>query len=91
MRDDQRKIKRHYVYHGARIAGLNGSLLADCRMLDVSGTGARLEVKTPDVIPDELVLLLSHDGRLHRRCRVIWRSEVSIGVKFADDSGADPP
>jgi hypothetical protein len=51
-------------------------------MLDLSGTGARLETKAPEALPDEFILLLSHDGRLHRQCSVAWRSANSIGVRF---------
>jgi hypothetical protein len=51
-------------------------------MLDISGIGARLAVNGADTLPDQLVLLLSHDGRSHRRCSVVWRSETAIGVEF---------
>ncbi len=83
MRAEYRKNRRHYVVHGARIVGPDGSGLVSCRMLDVSGTGARLEVKGADSLPDQLVLVLSHDGRLRRQCSVVWRSETAIGVEFA--------
>jgi hypothetical protein len=51
-------------------------------MIDVSGTGARLKTATPKVLPDEFILLLSHDGRLYRRCTVAWRSAAGVGVRF---------
>jgi hypothetical protein len=51
-------------------------------MLDLSDTGACLETDASEALPDEFILLLSHDGRLHRQCSVAWRSEKSIGVRF---------
>ena len=43
MPTDQRKSRRYSVEHGARIARDDGSSPQDCRMLDVSAHGARLE------------------------------------------------
>lgn len=45
MRPEFRKKKRRYISHGARIVLANGSLLENCRIIDISGTGARLEIK----------------------------------------------
>jgi hypothetical protein len=51
-------------------------------MVDISGTGARLKINASQALPDEFILLLSHDGRLHRRCTVAWRSAMTVGVRF---------
>jgi hypothetical protein len=77
-----RTSKRHSVLTGARIALADGSILGGCRMFDLSSGGARLEVKKEDVVPDQFILLLSHDGRLFRQCSVVWRQETTIGVEF---------
>ena len=49
------------------------------------GTGARLEIKNLEAVPDQFMLLLSYDGRLRRQCSVVWRSETAIGIEFAPD------
>ncbi|MGB7252204.1 MAG: PilZ domain-containing protein [Xanthobacteraceae bacterium] len=85
MRPEFRKKKRRYISHGARIALADGSLLENCRIIDISGTGARLEIKNLEGVPDQFVLLLSYDGRLRRQCSVVWRSETAIGIEFAPD------
>ena len=46
MPNDQRKSRRHFVAHGARVVWDGGSSPQDCRMLDVSAHGARLELDT---------------------------------------------
>jgi hypothetical protein len=57
-------------------------------MSDVSAGGARLTLQTPDKLPDQFLLLLSRDGQLLRRCRLVWQSENTAGVRFARD-GSD--
>lgn len=82
MRPEYRKNRRRFILHGARIVLADGSVLEDCRIIDISGTGARLEVKNLDAVPDQFVLLLSYDGHLRRQCSVVWRSETTIGIEF---------
>ena len=82
MRPEYRKSTRRFVRHGARIVAADGSALGPCVMIDISGTGARLKTDASEVLPDEFILLLSHDGRLHRRCAVAWRTETAVGVRF---------
>ena len=79
---DQRKSRRHFVAHGARVVWDGGSSPQDCRMLDISAHGARLELETAATLPDKFMLLLSHDGGLRRQCSVIWRSENAVGIEF---------
>jgi len=50
-------------------------------VIDLSATGAMLNVASPVGIPERFTLLVRKDGQ-HRRCRVIWRSEKQIGVVF---------
>jgi hypothetical protein len=82
MRSEARKNTRRFVRNGARMVGVDGSALGACLMIDISGTGARLRVETSDALPDEFILLLSHDGQLRRQCTVAWRAEGSVGVQF---------
>lgn len=49
-------------------------------LVDVSPTGARLSVENPQAVPDEFMIALNAD--LHRWCRVIWRKDHEIGVKY---------
>ena len=79
---EMRSNKRHKVLQGARIVRTDGSVIEACRMIDISGTGAKIEVKGSEPLPDYFVLLLSYDGRLRRQCSVVWRSDTVVGVEF---------
>ncbi len=86
MQPEYRKNKRRYILQGARMVVADGSVLEDCRIIDISGSGARIEVKDLDAVPDQFVLVLSYDGHLRRQCSVMWRSETTIGVEFDHSS-----
>ena len=82
MRPENRKgTRRRVVSLGARIAATDSSFL-QCKMVDVCDTGARLICAEADKVPDSFRLILSHDGRLVRECKVVWRSSNAIGVEF---------
>jgi len=59
----------------------NGGTI-DCVVRNLSQTGAALEVATPVGIPAEFNLLMSGD-RAHQHCKVVWRKDKRIGVRFA--------
>jgi hypothetical protein len=82
MRPEYRRSTRRSVHNGARMARADGTVLGTCLILDLSGTGARLKTDASEALPDEFILVLSHDGRLHRQCSVAWRSPTAIGVQF---------
>ena len=82
MQPENRKgTRRRVVSLGARIAAA-GTSLVQCKMVDVCDTGARLICAEAEKVPDSFRLILSHDGRLVRECRVVWRSTNAIGVEF---------
>jgi len=85
MGPEHRKDTRRIVRQAARMVCSDGSGLGTCLMIDVSRTGARLRVDASDAVPDEFILLLSHDGKLHRQCAVAWRSLTAVGVRFLPD------
>jgi PilZ domain len=47
---------------------------------DLSTTGARVAIAATDRLPLRFTLLFPDATR--RRCRLIWRSEASIGIEF---------
>lgn len=82
MTKEKRKNVRRTMHYGARIASEDGSPLRDCRVSDVSETGARLDLEHPEMLPETFTLLLSGRGGIQRRCVVMWRSNGQIGVQF---------
>jgi len=79
---DQRQTRRHRVHCPAWVDVLDGSPVRSCTLWDVSEAGARLTIEQPDLLPKEFSLVLSSDGSIRRRCRVIWRSDDQIGVRY---------
>jgi hypothetical protein len=63
----------------------------ECMLADFSDTGARIHRPNEFEIPDDFVLLLTADGRLGRRCRVVWRSMDHIGVQFVRAGSTPAP
>jgi hypothetical protein len=34
-------------------------------------------------LPDEFILVLAKQAKVHRRCRVVWRGGDAVGVRFS--------
>ena len=66
------------------LMGVDGTWRRSCVMLDISQTGAKLEVEgSPEVLrAREFFLLLSSTGLAFRRCELVWVDGTQVGVKF---------
>jgi hypothetical protein len=66
------------------LMGIDGTWRRDCKINDVSQTGARLTVNGSIQGLDlkEFFLLLSSTGLAYRRCRMIRLAGDQIGVEF---------
>jgi PilZ domain len=82
MSSDKRKFPRKKINTVGFLYTTEGWPLGECRIKDISTGGARLAHGLSDEIPAELLLSLSRDGRVRRRCEVRWRKEKEIGVRF---------
>jgi hypothetical protein len=52
-----------------------------CVVRDISSTGAALEFADLIRIPDEFTLIMP-DDKLKLSCRVVWRRDYRVGVRF---------
>ena len=68
----------------ARIMAIDGTWQRDCRIGDVSDTGAKLKVRgaISNIKTEEFFLLLSATGNAFRRCERIWVNGSEVGVRF---------
>jgi PilZ domain len=82
MTAERRMSVRRNVHHPGLMVGIDKSIIGPCTVCNVSATGARLKLEMSEGVPDEFELLLSRNAPLHRRCKVVWRSESNIGVRF---------
>jgi hypothetical protein len=73
--------------HPVNLMGVDGTWRRKCVLLDVSVTGARLEVDgTLDVLQaQEFFLLLSSYGLAYRRCTLVRIDGCEVGVRFILD------
>jgi PilZ domain-containing protein len=78
---DRRGPKRRRVLLGAKITYRGLATSIDCRVRDLSETGACLLVASPLGIPETFDLFVS-DGSV-KHCEVQWRKADKIGVSFA--------
>ena len=76
---DKRSVARRELSHIARVATGVGAPI-ECRMTDVSFTGARLLVRDASAVPQHFMIVLN--DKLSRWCEVIWRDDKSVGLKF---------
>jgi hypothetical protein len=90
MRFDNRQHSRQPVHIAARLASGPDVPQHKCVVVDISDTGARLEVATIADIPDKFTMLLTPRGQPYRLCEVVWRGSRQIGVAF-DKKAPDSP
>ena len=86
MKGESRKALRVRFDHSqpVNLMGVDGTWRRSCRLLDVSQSGAKLEVDgSPDVLrAREFFLLLSSTGLAFRRCELVWVDGSQVGVRF---------
>lgn len=91
MRFDGRKNSRVKMDHRqpVNLMGSDGTWRRSCMLLDVSQTGAKLEVEgTLDVLQaKEFFLVLSSTGLAYRRCELVWIDGTTAGVHFITADG----
>jgi hypothetical protein len=75
---EQRAEGRRRVLRAGTIEFNGGAI--DCRVRNLSSTGAMLDIASPVGIPSHFTLVI-RDGHL-MPCRIIWRKPNRIGVAF---------
>ena len=70
------------------LMGTDGAWQRSCLLVDVSATGAKLEVEgSLDVLKArEFLLILSSTGMAFRRCELVRIEGSSVGVRFITDA-----
>lgn len=77
-----RKKPRRSFHYNAKILKDKDSPPLPCAISDISASGARLSLENDVELPPEFILLLTPNGEARRRCRMIWRDGLTVGVKF---------
>jgi hypothetical protein len=79
---DKRRMRRHTLRYAAWVAVGDDSPAKACMVADVSETGARIELESPGDLPKEFWLLLSRDGKVRRRCELVWQTGEQVGARY---------
>jgi hypothetical protein len=91
MKFDGRKASRVKMDHKqtVNLMGSDGTWRRRCLLLDVSQTGAKIEVEgTLDVLQaKEFFMLLSSTGLAYRRCELVWIDGTMAGIHFINADG----
>ena len=86
MVSERRKGERVTFERGipAQMMGIDGTWRRECRMEDVSESGAKLTIEgsVEGLHLKEFFLLLSSTGLAYRRCELSWVNGDQIGVTF---------
>ena len=81
MTGEKRKSQRQTLKYPAKIDVASGDVPINCVLTDVSASGVRLTVESPDQVPEYFELVLAPD-QVMRRCKVIWRDGNVVGAEF---------
>ena len=79
--NERRKSSRVAVRLGAKAFVANSEQSIECTILDISETGARLELRDVDIIPSRLILYIPEVDCTYN-CEVAWRKKEQCGLKF---------
>jgi hypothetical protein len=82
MERRERRAPRRDVTYQVWIAYGEERRVVPCTLNNVSQSGARLTMPFNGDVPEEFEMILSQSGRGRRRCKVVWRSTLEIGVRF---------
>jgi PilZ domain len=68
----------------ARIMAIDGTWFRNCHLEDVSQSGAKVAVEgsVEGLNLTEFFLALSRTGNAHRRCRMVWLTGDTMGIRF---------
>jgi hypothetical protein len=81
MPPDNRVQIRRPLHIRAKVVADNAPQ-RDCVVVDMSATGAKLQIAAPQEAPQEFTVVFTPRGVPYRRCRVVWRSDTQMGVVF---------
>ena len=81
-RDDYRVIFERGI--DVSLMAIDGTWRRDCKMVDVSDSGAKLTVlgSIEGLVLKEFFLLLSSTGLAYRRCELSWVNGDQLGASF---------
>ncbi len=78
---ERRPKTRSRTLLGGVVVWNNGNLKLNCKIRDISESGARISVERGHVVPSHFFMINVRDGMAHES-KVVWQSGDQIGMKF---------
>ncbi len=82
---NRRLPKRVAFDHGISAVSIDGTWCVTGILIDISNSGAKLRLFgniSERLKTEEFFLLITPDGRVKRRARMVWEKNRAVGVKF---------
>lgn len=87
---EERRLERRYALNmPATIQAKLGLPKIECRVHDISASGAKISV-IDGKAPDNFVLCLNANETVIRICKVVWREGPAVGVQFTVQKKKEP-
>ena len=80
---ERRGFGRKIVHMGAKAVIANSDSTIECTIVDISDTGAKLELSDVGIITARFKLFVPEIDHIYE-CEVVWRNGNNIGVRFAN-------
>jgi len=93
MTIERRRSPRQPLGRDVLMYAEDGKPIGACHLCDVSVTGARLAMtqRVLAKLPNEFILVLAKQAKVHRRCRIVWRGHDAVGVRFSNRASVPIP
>ena len=90
MRSSPTKRKpRRRREHTAWVTLKDGTTRVECRVVDVSETGAQIICDKPDALPDRFTLKLALTASTRRIYEIVWRRGRTLGIRAVDEQSKE--
>lgn len=88
---DKRSNKRVTLDHKIRCTAMaaDGTWSVQGRLEDVSETGGKFSAHGKvdgRIRREEFFLVLTNDGKVSRRCTIVWENNYSFGLRFVSEA-----
>jgi len=81
-RIDLRKSPRFPFSRFVWVVATHSDKPVPLQLIDISDGGARICLNRDVSLPEEFIISFTSDGKVLRRCKLVWRDNKSAGVKF---------
>ncbi len=91
MTQNRRKYPRRDVDCICWIGAGDAPQLVEGNVRNISEGGAKVVCHAQIDLPETVDLYMTRDGRVGRRCKVVWRSDDAVGLMFLAKASFQPP